>query len=317
MRSLGVGCLVAVAGLQAAVPIESVFVGDANNPADTSGSGSVPYTYYLAKQEVNNTQYATFLNAKAQSDPTGLYNLAMASWGISRSGVSGTYTYSVNPGWAAKPVNYVSFFDAARFSNWVMNGASTSADTESGFYTFGGPTTILSQADRNGGGGGADWVAVASDDEWYKGAYYDAVSGSYSMYPMGDLPPEAVAPPGGANSANFNSVLGTVTDGGAYTLSLSAYGTVDQAGNVWEWTDAMPMADFHTVRGGAFDDGCNVLACTFDGQHRSDHESESLGFRVSSSALIAVPEPSVTGLSVGLTLLALGLGRRWRGRRRP
>jgi len=32
-----------------------------------------------------------------------------------------------------KPVNYVSWFDAARFSNWMTNG-QTSGGTETGVY---------------------------------------------------------------------------------------------------------------------------------------------------------------------------------------
>ena len=37
------------------------------------------YTYRIAKYEVTNAQYAEFLNAKAATDPLGLYNPNMAS----------------------------------------------------------------------------------------------------------------------------------------------------------------------------------------------------------------------------------------------
>ena len=37
--------------------------------------------------------------------------------GITRSGVSGSFTYTVKAGFANKPVIYVSFYDSLRFSN--------------------------------------------------------------------------------------------------------------------------------------------------------------------------------------------------------
>ena len=39
----------------------------------------MPYAYYISKYEVTNAQYAEFLNAKAASDPLGLYNASMGS----------------------------------------------------------------------------------------------------------------------------------------------------------------------------------------------------------------------------------------------
>ena len=37
------------------------------------------YAYSISKYEVTNTQYAEFLNAKAASDPLGLYSTSMGS----------------------------------------------------------------------------------------------------------------------------------------------------------------------------------------------------------------------------------------------
>jgi len=58
---------------QAAITIETVSVGNAGNAADTSTYGAVAYSYDIGKYEVTNTQYAAFLNAKAETDPNGLY----------------------------------------------------------------------------------------------------------------------------------------------------------------------------------------------------------------------------------------------------
>ena len=40
-----------------------------------------------------------------------------------------------------KPVNWVTWFDAARVSNWLMNGATGTSSTETGAYTLGGATS--------------------------------------------------------------------------------------------------------------------------------------------------------------------------------
>ena len=47
--------------------------------------------------------------------------------------------YSVKTNMGNKPVNYVSFFDAMRFTNWLENGQGNGG-TESGVYTIGNGT---------------------------------------------------------------------------------------------------------------------------------------------------------------------------------
>ncbi len=80
-----------------------------------------------------------FLNAVAASDPHGLFNPSMATdqviAGIARSGSPGSYRYSViSPAGAPidgasspgnRPIAYVSWFDAARFANWMHNGGGS------------------------------------------------------------------------------------------------------------------------------------------------------------------------------------------------
>src|SRR4030042_1991013 len=69
-----------------AVVMETVAVGNAGNAADTrvmhdgtTGYGSVGYNYNIGKYEVTAAQYTEFLNAKAKSDPYGLYSTSMWS----------------------------------------------------------------------------------------------------------------------------------------------------------------------------------------------------------------------------------------------
>jgi hypothetical protein len=76
-----------------------VTVGNAGNAADTTTYGGVAYEYQIGKYDVTIGQYTEFLNAVAATDTYSLYNTSMATdlnvAGISRTGSSGSYTYSV------------------------------------------------------------------------------------------------------------------------------------------------------------------------------------------------------------------------------
>ena len=117
-----------------AVTISTNTVGDAGNSANSGGNGAVTYNYKISTYDVTNAQYTEFLNAKAASDTFGLYDASMGSdieGGITQGGSSGSFNYSVKAGYANKPVVFVSWYDAVRFSNWITNGQGT-GDTESG-----------------------------------------------------------------------------------------------------------------------------------------------------------------------------------------
>jgi hypothetical protein len=103
-----------------AVTIDWVQVGNPGNAADTPSTncyaascGSVASSYFISKYEVTNAQYVEFLNAKAAADPLLLYSPFMdtnPTGGITRSGISGSYTYAVtvrgaagaSPSWPAQ-----------------------------------------------------------------------------------------------------------------------------------------------------------------------------------------------------------------------
>lgn len=130
------------------VEIEMVTVGNAGNSADSTSYGDVSYQFQIGKYEVTVGQYAAFLNAVAATDTYGLYNAAMATdlnvAGIERSGTSGSYQYSV-VGSSSRPVTYVSWFDAARFCNWLHygqpKGLQDLTTTEDGAYLLNGSTS--------------------------------------------------------------------------------------------------------------------------------------------------------------------------------
>src|SRR5262245_45705725 len=119
-----------VASSASAVSMAWTPVGNPGNACDPKNGiftgvpickGAVGYSYQIGTYEVTNAQYAEFLNAKAASDPYGLFNPGRMDdadgWGgITRSGSSGSYTYATIAGRENRPVNFVSFFDAVRFA---------------------------------------------------------------------------------------------------------------------------------------------------------------------------------------------------------
>ncbi len=177
------------------VTISTVPVGNIGNPNDPlTGNkyGGVNYNYRIATTEVTNAQYAAFLNAKASTDPLGLYNPAMASdvrGGLTQSGSSGSYTYAPKTNMADKPVNYVSWYDSIRFANWLNNGQG-SGDTETGSYTLLGGTSTPSNGNIITRNAGATWF-LASESEWYKAAYYQPAAQGVTATTIGSIPRRA------------------------------------------------------------------------------------------------------------------------------
>jgi formylglycine-generating enzyme required for sulfatase activity len=228
--------------------------------------------------------------------------------GITRSGGPGSFTYSVISGRRDMPVNYVTFYNALRFTNW-MNNAQGNGDTETGAYTLlGGTPTPLnaSTVTRNAGA----TIVLTSEDEWYKAAYYSAASTSYFDYPAGSNTQTSCATPTAtANRANCNNAVVDLTIKGSYPGSASPYGTFDQGGNVWEWNEYMfdNNGEVRGFRGGEVSSAPNSLAAAYRAHITGTFIGDFLGFRVA-----MIPEPG-TGLLVIAGLLGLA---RYRGTRR-
>ena len=287
--------------------------------------GAVSYAYNIGTYEVTNAQYVEFLNAKAASDSLGLYHTQMASYGITRSGVSGSFTYSVVPGRGENPVNLVTFYDAARFANWMNNGQGN-GDTETGSYTLLGGAATPSNGTTAARNGSAQ-IVLPTEDEWYKAAFFDSSSSSYFDYPTGsNTEVRCNYPTAAPNSANCGSLpnpplpssLGP-TPVGSYPGSPSPYGTFDQGGNVTEWNedsgrpgirpstcDPESGAACRRLRGGAWYNDAYVLAASSQDAWPAGSDHQVLGFR-----LAYIPEPS-TGLLVVAGLLGLAVRHRVR-----
>ena len=319
MRAKRVGlcaCVVAVM-LAAAAQAGFVTVGNPGNADDTHGDGygGVDYEYRMGTYEVTAGEYSDFLNAVAATDTYGLYATGMTdTFGcqITRSGTSGSYGYSVAGDWADRPVNYVSWYDAARYCNWLTNGATAGSDTENGVYDLTGLTTVGTILDHQAAPsmlGVTTAYFIPTEDEWYKAAYHknDGVTGNYFDYSMSsDTVPsnDLVDPDPGNNGTFYDSgyTIGSLyyrTEVGAHENSGSPYGTFDQGGNVWEWNETLISGSYRGVRGGSFDNYDGFLHADYRDGFGPTVEVNVIGFRVAS--LSVIPEPgSVVLLIVGL-----------------
>jgi len=264
--------------------IDFVTVGNPGNTADTAGtvgSGAVGYEFRMGKFEISE-------------------DMTNKALGIGTLGVN-------------KPVMGITWYDAARFVNWLnVDAGGTPA------YKFSGTTFEVW-----GAGDAADYDAaniyrskrskyfLPSEDEWYKAAYHDAsagTAGTYFVYPTG-----SDATPDGTDFAG-DTTFDVVIDEGGHDAApnditnvglLSPYGTAGQGGNVWEWTEtdsdlanSAPGTDNRILRGSAWANSIPNDYCNSSVQYSAGPAGPwgDLGFRVAS----AVPEPAT------MSLLAIG-----------
>ena len=325
--SAAVLCAAATASAQITLPM--VTVGDPGNPGDTSTTnnadghvglhdlGAVSYTYNIGKYDVTVSQYTAFLNKVAATDPYGLYNTDMEinphNLVITRVGASGSYSYAVVSGMGNHPVTDVSWYSAARFSNWLSNGQPTGGEvngvTETGAYTLNGNTGMPSY-------NGTGLYRLPTESEWYKAAYYDpsiAGANKYWAYATRSNTEPGNIVGSGANMANYllyngsnyifsvtqssinNPLQSYQTDVGAFTGSASAYGTFDQNGDASNWNDATFSTAHRGRRGGSYNTGSGSLVSSCQTQSYVPTDMfDDLGFRIAS-----VPEPTTAALLLG------------------
>lgn len=317
-RSIGLSALICVAtvALPASADVfdmgpgltdlEFIVVGNPGNLPDPDiwegltppDIGAVDYEYRIGKYEVTNAQYAEFLNAVDGDgfNPNGIYNLEMAT------NFGGIDYFPDNPagdkyvaraGRENNPVSYVSWYDAARFANWLHNGQGA-GDTESGVYTLTGPTQI------DGGRSAEATYFIASENEWYKAAYHQpAAAGGdaddYWLYPTGRNSAPGNDIPTGANyfddsgfvatgSGEFPETVSPFTDVGAFFDAPSYYGTFDQGGNVSEWNEDVGVYSTKRVlRGGSWGWTPGLLETYARASASPLHEDSSVGFRIAAT----------------------------------
>ncbi len=272
-----------------AVNFPWVTVGNPGNAPHASGLGGVGYTFDISAHETTIAQYCKFLNGVAASDPHSLYTTSLATnpnvVGIYRDGVGGSYEYHVM-GDGRRPIAFVSWQDAARFVNWLQNGQG-SATTETGVYDLTQPDHITLAQTRAAGA----FYALPSPDEWFKAAYHDKTitTGGDHYWAFAT---RADALVNNSVSANYFDVDYAATQYslafyncllpvGHYSSAPSAYGTFDQTGSVWEWTEG-DTGDRRFSRGGSWfstTPATQLAAGSFE-DRISTEKTGTTGFRV-------------------------------------
>jgi formylglycine-generating enzyme required for sulfatase activity len=273
------------------VNIDFVTVGDPGNPDDIHGDGygGVDYTYRIGTYEVTDSQW----DAVAAADTSGLLPQA-------------------EPWSGNQPAARVSWYQAAMYTNWL-----TSGDVAKGVYAIdsGGVVTGIDRAAAAATFGTTYFLPT--EDEWYKAAYYEPAKpggAGYWDYPTRLDEPGA---PDGIDSAGdpaFDAVFGPYNQGGPNDVDnaglLSAYGTMGQGGNVWEWSETI-IGSGRAMRGGAWDEQTpNSLHAASRIVPPPTEFHWDGGFRVASNG---VPEPSTLVGLVGMGWVGLVLA--WRRRR--
>jgi len=329
-----------------AVTVSWVTVGDPGNPNDTINTGTNPnygavgYTFRIMKFEWTNAQYLGFLNAVDPdgTNPNGIYSASMGT--NARGGISFTSSNSVGSKYASrtnmadKPVNFVSWFAAARVANWLHNGAPVSgsssalasAPQNTGAYTLGTGTSGNAPAKN-----AAAQYWIPTENEWYKAAYYRGSGTNAGYWKFGTQSSSAPTAVGATtvgtgssggtspvitgNAANWNVAAdwggqnGNVTTVGTNGRP-SAYGAFDMTGNVGEWNDLNGVSSAtRGSRGGSWIDGpvsFYISSTTPFTTGNVTVENHVLGFRLATTTP-GVPEIDGSGARLALVLVAFGL----------
>ena len=293
------------------ITIETVRVRRAGNKPDTTGYGRVDSNYGIGKYEITISQYTAFLNAVAASDPYRLYNPSLMTnpinGGITRSGSDGSYVYTPIAGTDQLPITGVSWFDAARFVNWLDNGqpsgASSEQTTEDGTYTLNGAINGLSSSRNsiNPNTNTSPQYAIPTENEWYKAAFYnpDRKRGTDSYYRYATQSNQAPGNKIGSDSNQVNYILDAngfysitqqpfvnttqnyLSPVGSYTGSAGPFGTFDQNGGVWEVLDngGVNRRDV-PLRGGAWTSLASLLQSGYSIAAATESEAVNAGFRI-------------------------------------
>jgi formylglycine-generating enzyme required for sulfatase activity len=288
-----------------AFSIEFVQIGNLGNAADTSGNpnpaGSVSYTYNIGKYEISRDM----IN---KANALGGLNITMADFSVSTP----TIPYRGGNG-ADRPAPGISWYDAARFVNYL----NTSSDRSAAYkFDVNGSFQLWSSSDdgynaNNKFRNSKALYFLPSVDEWYKAAYFDPAknsgAGGYWLYTT----QSNTAPSYSSGGTEANSAIygGQTSPADIFNAGgLSAYGTMAQGGNLWEWLETAndlsnnDASELRAIRGGGFD---NINT---DSYQKSNSASASWGSQPTDGnikngfRIAMVPEPSA------VSLLAVGLG---------
>jgi formylglycine-generating enzyme required for sulfatase activity len=260
-----------------------VTIGSPGNAADDTGFGSVGHTYRMGVHEVSRGMINAYNTLSGGPTLTMQDMTSQGGNGVSR------------------PATGISWNEAARFVNWLNTSSGYSAAYK---FTTGGfnDNIALWQAGDAGYNAANPFrntdahYFLPSEDEWYKAAYYDpnknGGAGYWNYATASDTLPTAVGSGTTSNTAVYSSQgspANITTAGG-----LSAYGTMAQNGNAWEWSESGfdrtndAAEEERVLRGGGYNNNAGTLLASSRNVSLDPIDTaRDVGFRVA-----AIPEPS-------------------------
>jgi len=251
--------------------IDFVPISGATNPSSGIPAGSgftftgVSHDYRMGTYEITNDQWNRFKNnlgVPVTGNPSTAYDNSSSSTG------------------ASVPTNYVSWYEAAQFVNWLNTSTGHQAA-----YNFTGTqgTSDYTLATWSPGlyRNENAMYFLPNEDEWVKAAYWNGTS-LQTYASIGDVTPTQA----GWNYGQTGTHTGPWAVGSG---SQELNDTYDMMGNVSEWSETWLFSvgyDRYVDRGGAYNSALSVLASSTRPSLTPEIEGVSVGFRVAS-----VPEP--------------------------
>jgi hypothetical protein len=285
-----------------AFAIEFVDIGNAGNGNDAgagggssfSPHGGVPYNYRMAVTETPQDWITKATNV-------GMANVTAGAWA------------------SEQPAADMTWYEAAAFVNFLNTSTGHHAA-----YQIDTAVTALTlwtspEAWQTGGENlyrhKDAYYFLPSEDEWYKAAYHqnDGVTPNYWDYATGsNAIPTAVPSGTGAGTAVYKQDTGSF-EPTSVTLAggSSAYGTMGQNGNAWEWQEGAfigpndSSSEERAVRGGVWFADETFLRSSLRTRGAPSSSGAPVGFRVAS-----IPESSTAMMLIGSSVLLLF----WRSR---
>lgn len=248
--------------------IDFVALAGDSNPGN--GAGVVTYDYGMGVYEITNSQWSKFISAHGPvtGAPSSAYD-------------DSPYYKGVN-----QPTQYVSWYEAAQFVNWL----NTSTGHQPAYRFEGaGSWYELKTWDSADAAGGTNLYrhkdakyCLPTIDEWIKAAYWNGTEmQTYANASPGDL--EAGVPdPEKWNYLPSTGLAPWSVGSGAQELN----GTYDMMGNLWEWMESpfdevtyQPGSN-RGLQGGAYNYDALRLESTFRDFDPPNREWPNSGFRV-------------------------------------
>lgn len=276
------------------ISIDFADIGNAGNANDSGGSGlysspfgGVSYDYRLSITEISQAMVS-------------VAGLPSGSW------------------IGDQPATSINWYQAAGFVNWL----NTTTGNQPAYRINAGLTalTLWSSAEAWQAGGENLYrhkdahYFLPSEDEWYKAAYHQnngATADYWDYATASNSAPTAVASGVSASTAVYHLGAFSTPSDVSTAGGVSAYGTIGQSGNVWEWIESASDgindsgSEFRAFRGGYWNSNESHLRASTRNYDAPSVANFSVGFRVAS-----VPEPSALAILL-VGLLAL-VGRRTR-----